>query len=492
MTMTETNEAASTDQAVEVFKAWVRSPRVFIRDAWGLTPQRDNAKFVKGKHFSWQQDDILIAVEEAIAQRKPNRISIAAGHGPGKTTTLSWLIIWFLICHPNSKVPCTAPTDEQMHDNLWAEIKVWLDKLPPSLRGKLEWTASHVRCVENPESWFARAKTAVKEKPEALAGIHAPFVFYVVDEASGVPDPIYKPIEGALTGTSDEALPMVFLIILISNPTRTMGYFYDTHHSDKMAWQTFQFDAKDSPIVDEKYVNRIIEKYGEDSDEYRIRVSGQFPREEAMDDKGYVPLLLEEHIHTTSDATMGYPRRLGVDPAGEGSDKAAWIERDAFKARVCASEKKSNSKGIASKTYTLMTGDSITEENVIVDSFGIGSETVKELALMRQDVRSINVGEAASEDDRFVNRRSEAYWRLREWCIKGGEIVFHEDLKRELLSIKFMRTTQGKIQIMPKKEMRKQGIPSPNFADALMLTFVDGSDIEDDVPEQEFPTEQYS
>ena len=213
------------------FREWQLSPVAFIRDIWGLIPERDNEKFVKGQHLSWQQHDILLAVERALAGDK-RRISIASGHGIGKSACVSWLLLWFLICFYQAKVAATAPTSEQMYDVLWAEIKKWLDKMPDWLRVKYEWTASHIRVVENPETWFARARTARKETPEALAGIHGDYVMLLADEASGVPDEIYRTAEGALTDKN-------VLAILISNPTRLTGYFYDTHNSDKKNWQTF-------------------------------------------------------------------------------------------------------------------------------------------------------------------------------------------------------------------------------------------------------------
>ena len=474
----------TNEEMAERFKAWYFSPRLFIKDVWGLETERDNKRFFLGKHVTWQQDDMLIGIEKAVAGEAPTRISARSGHGIGKTTMLAWLVIWFLITRPDAVVPCTAPTREQIHDILWKELNKWISKMPLALRCKLEWTATHIRVSEHPETWFASAKTAVKEKPEALAGVHAPFVLYIVDEASGVPDEIFKPVEGALTAKNS-------YMILISNPTRLMGYFYDSHHGDKEAWQCFHFSSEDSPIVDRSYVQRIIEKYGQDSDEYRVRVQGDFPKADAVDEKGYVPLLSQNDLRITNDATMRIPRRLGVDPAGKGTDKAAWVERDAFKLHVCGSEATSTGKSIAHKTVTLMTGGEILDENTIVDSFGVGTETVKELALARHDVRSINVGESASEDDRFINKRSEAYWALREWLRSGGEIVANEQLIKELLSIKFTANLKGKIKIMSKEDMRKIGIPSPNFADAAMLTFVDGTKIEDDIVQQDFAAESW-
>jgi len=82
------------------------------------------------------------------------------------------------------KVPATAPTQNQMYDVLWAEIAMWLGKMPEEAKNQYEWSKDHIRMTESPENWFARARTATKENPEALSGIHADFIMQVIDEAS--------------------------------------------------------------------------------------------------------------------------------------------------------------------------------------------------------------------------------------------------------------------------------------------------------------------
>ena len=132
---------------------------------WGFIPQED--KFIKGKHVTKHQVALLEAVETAMKDKAPRRISVSSGHGCGKSCCLSWLILWFLFCYKEAQIPCTAPTSEQMNDVLWKELAKWLNRMPDWARQKYEWTYSHIRITDAPETWFARAKTARKENPEA-------------------------------------------------------------------------------------------------------------------------------------------------------------------------------------------------------------------------------------------------------------------------------------------------------------------------------------
>lgn len=488
---------------VELYKLWQKSPMAFIQAMWNLNAQPPKPEhketvenlvkegklneikaehfgdfingewqwheFTKGKHITWQQWVIVLSVERSLRGEAPRRISVASGHGIGKDFIISLLVLWYLFCFKDAQIPCTAPTADQMYDILWKEINKWLNHMPKPVQELYEWSTSYVRIKESPNTWFARARTARKESPEALAGMHGEFVFGISDEASGVDDAIYNTAEGIFTNEN-------FLFMMISNPTRLLGYFYESHHKDKANWQTFNFSGEESPVVDKSYVDRIKEKHGEESDEYNIRVRGAFPREDAIDDKGFVPLFQSSDFHWTDNDEFVGQRRMGVDPSGEGEDETVWVVRDNFKAKIVAKEKISTPKTIAQKTLTLMDYYNVPDENVMVDSFGVGADVAKEIALAmsimgkRCEVGTINVGEH-SDDHVYLNKRAESFYRTMQWCRQGGELFQNVGFD-ELKVIKYKRNLQGKIQIMSKEEMRKSGIPSPNCADALMLTFI--------------------
>jgi len=478
-----------TEADIELTYQFRKSPTFFIERMWKLKPQplkpeyKEIAEksplreyqaewfesFIRGKHITWQQWTILLAVEKALRGEASKRISVKSGHGIGKDATLSWLILWYLFCFKDSQIPCTAPTSQQMYDILWKEISVWLNKMPREIKALYDWQINHIRMVESPETWFARAQTAKKETPEALAGVHGRYVFLISDEASGVHDLVYTTAEGALTG-------MDFFFMMISNPTRLIGFFYDSHHSDAHNWQNLTFNAEESPIVERQFIERIIDRYGRDSDEYRVQVQGEFPKKGLVDTKGYVPLLVEEDIKFAPDTPFIGSKRIGIDPAGTGQNKSEWVVRDSFKAKVVAEELTSTPKTGAQKTLTLLGFFKILGKDCWLDNFGEGSNWGQELALTPGIVESRKKINAVSfsddpDDKRYLNKRAEMYWRTREWLRRGGEIVRDEELKRQLLSIRYREELSGRIKIMSKDEMRKEGISSPDKADSLALTF---------------------
>lgn len=478
--------------AARQYKHWQKFPLDFIQAMWGLVPQPVDERyfdlaqdaldrgawtefkpewflpFERGKHITWQQWLIFLAVERALAGLGPKRISVASGHGTGKDASLSMLILWYLFCHQDAQVPCTAPSAEQMYDVLWKEIAVWLRKMPAAAQNCYDWSASYIRMKERSQTWFARAKTARKESPEALAGVHGRFVFMAVDEASGVDEAIFNTAEGALTNEN-------ILVLLISNPTRLIGYFYDTHHRFKANWQTLVFDSRQSPIVDRQFVDSIAGKHGEDSDEFKIRVMGVFADEDAVDTEGYIPLLNLDDIKEVPD--KGRFRRnwarLGIDPAGQGTNETVFVIRDRFRAKIVAIERVSTGLSIADKTIQLMELYGIPDWQVTIDAFGEGIDVVQELGLAGIRVYAVNTGDQCldvSDRELFINIRAMISWRARQWLRGGGELTRNERWK-QCVSMRYRRQLSGKLKVMDKLEMRRRGIPSPDAWDALTLTF---------------------
>ena len=489
-----------TTKEKEIALKMRRSVIFFIQLMWKLTPQpvkpqhkkavdkiikdREYEKltheyfepFVMGEHITWQQYQVLLAIEDAENHVGKRKITIKAGRGVGKSCKLAWVIIWYLYVHPLSHVPCTAPNQTQMYDVLWKYIATWVDKLPPGHREKFDVQGSYVRVTERPKYWFARAKTARKENPEALSGLHAKYMLLVVDEASAVADQIITTGEESMTEEN-------YIIILISNPTRLTGYFHETHTNEKYLkyYRSFTLNAEHSPVVNNKDILEILEKNdgNKKSDSYRVSVLGEFPGSANMDTKGYVPLITDKDIRVIQEIPNDdfiNPMKLGVDPAGEGKDTTEWVVRDNFKAKVFYSEKISNPKSITQKTITIAHMLDLSETDISVDMFGEGAETVKELALTGWDVNSPNVGNKPEDKEDaliYLNQRACFYFRLKEWLRKGGEIVEDEEWKKELLCIRYRMGLSGKIQLMSKRDMIKDGYKSPNKADALMLTFSD-------------------
>lgn len=483
---------------LEKYNEYAVNPLHFIEDMFWLSPQKvlpeyeellkdcritwDYGRmnlnmfepFVKYENLSWQQVEIILSVSRAVNWEDKKQIAVRSWHGIGKSSIISMIMIRFLFCYYHSVIGCTAPTQLQMHDVLWKELWLWKDRMPKWVWELFEHTRDYLRVwrkEEDKNARYARARTAVKEKPEALAWLHSDNLMIVVDEASWVADEIFETSKSAWTNKNA-------IFLMISNPTRLEWYFYNAFKENPDRFQTLWFNSEESPLVDNEFVEWIIGDYGKDSDQYRVRVKWEFPKSWMMDDKWWIPLFDINEITFVPDEEIDEQvkefDRLWIDPAWNGKDFSSFVARNSFYAKRIAREQKSTEKSIAAKTYQLLQlNPKITDDNIFYDNFWIGANVWQELAKQSIFARGVNVWNEADDKHTFLNKRAECYWRLKQELRTWLKLIWNRDQWKDLFMIKYKTTQSWQIRIMSKEEMRKEYGKSPDDADALMLSFRD-------------------
>ena len=283
---TETRQQAFRD----LQKKYLHDPVAFARDLTNFYP-----------------DDNQIPVMMDIAEF--NRVSVRSGQGVGKTAMEANVLLWFLVMHPYARIVATAPTRQQLHDVLWAEVEKWRAN-SPLLSTILKWTKTYVYVAGREKRWFAVARTATK--PENMQGFHEDYMLFIIDEASGVAEPIMEAILGTLSGPENK-------LLMCGNPTQTSGTFYDSHTTDRALYRTHKISSRDCARTNKDNIAAMERKYGKDSNFIRVRVDGEFP---LQDDDVFIPMsMLDRSIH--SDWTLTKPVKIdiAVDVARFGDDK---------------------------------------------------------------------------------------------------------------------------------------------------------------------------
>jgi phage terminase large subunit len=441
--------AISTPNEKSVFDEWLEryspNPVLFVQEVLGADPD------------PWQQKFMM-----AVAEGK-RRISIRSGHGVGKSTAVSWLMLWFLLTKNPCKVVVTAPTAPQLFDALFAELKRWVKELPPAIAELVEAKQERVEFVASPESAFISARTSRAEQPEALAGIHSENVLLVADEASGVPEQVFEAASGSMSGHNA-------CTILIGNPVRGTGYFYDTHHKLSGEWWTMRVSCEDSPRVSKEFIREIAMRYGEESNVYRVRVLGEFPK---ADDDTVIPYELIEAA-TVRDvvANPDAAEVWGLDVARFGTDSSCLVKR---KANVILGIQTWRNLDLMTLTGAVVAEYNAADKKpveILVDSIGLGAGVVDRLQELKLPARGINVAESPAMGNTYANLRAELWYKTKAWLEKRDcKIPNNERLVGELAAIRYGFMSTGKLKIESKEEMRKRGLPSPDVADALVLTF---------------------
>jgi phage terminase large subunit len=459
---------------------YANRPVAFCRDTFIVGKNEDGSD--KGVELDREQQEFLISLAKlrdrkmvSESGKKKHGVTVRSGQGVGKTAVVALAVLWWLYVHPTAKIPITSTKREQLADNLWPEIGRWI--MRSKLRDDYVWAKEKVFLRGLEEINFAVARTG--STAETLQGYHDDFLFVLVEEASGVPDEVFEPLEGTLTNEGA-------VLGMVGNPTRASGHFYDSFHRDKPYFHNIHIpqvypDGTLHARIAQDHVDRMRDKYGEASNIYRIRVLGEFP---FSDPDVLIPY---EIVAPAIDRDVGDVSHFrpvwGVDVAYMGDDKSALAKRQGRKLldmiRTWSHYDTVQLAGAIIREYE-DTPEKMRPEMIYVDVIGYGAGVRDHLRAAELPVRGINVAESASSSDQFQRKRDELWWRAREWFkAEDCSLPNDEELITELTTPKYENTLQGKIRVEQKADIKKrlahQG--SPDRADAFCLTFAGGRDL---------------
>ena len=428
------------------------------------------------------------------------KVAIKSGQGVGKTGLEAVALLWFLCCYPYPRIVATAPTKQQLHDVLWSEVSKWMSK-SPLLSEILKWTKTYIYMVGNEKRWFAVARTATK--PENMQGFHEDNMLFIVDEASGVADPIMEAIRGTLSGDNNK-------LLMMGNPTKVTGAFHDAFTVDRAQWICMTVSARDTARTNKDNIAALDRKYGRNSNVVKVRVDGEFPEQ---DDDVFINISwIEQSIVTEisdatkkgigeyfddSDGKIHEPVRLlhadiGCDVARFGDDKTVIGFR--LNERVLI-HKKYNGKDT---TWTTGNIAQLYKDikykykfsgivPVKIDDGGVGGGVVDQLRALKRtepdlykdmEIVPINFGQPIKHKyyyDTTTYMMGVVRDLIQPFDDAGNprkcDIVLPDDndLVGQLSCRKYTFKSSSKVKVESKKEMKERGLTSPDEADCILL-----------------------
>jgi len=408
------------------------------------------------------------------------RISIRSGHGCKKSTTLAILVLWGLTCHRDCKIPVVAGSESQLLDTIWPEISKWHRRLPEQLQEQVEVQKERVVMRARPDEAFAVARVASKDNPQAMAGFHAAFLMFLVDEASAVSEAAYEVAQGALSTPGAIA-------VLAGNPTKSSGFFYATHTKLRDRWWTMKVSSEDVPTA-RGHIEDVAQMYGRDSNAFRVRVLGEWP---TADDQAVIPLeLVEAALGRDVQPKPVWPV-LGVDVARFGDDTSAICLRQGNAILALKEWRNLDGAQVAGRIQEFIAALPTHQKprEIVVDVIGVGASVYDILRLpgspVAEIVRGCNVAEAPSVSEIDHRLRDQLWFAGRQWfaerdCVIPKQFADPADTKlieklvSELTAPTYDFTILGKRKVEGKADMKKRGVPSPNIADAFLLSLAAG------------------
>ncbi len=439
------------------------NPVVFAREVLRFEPDE------------WQREALMDLAENP-------KVAIKSGQGVGKTGLEAAALLWFLACFPYPRIVATAPTKQQLHDVLWSEVSKWMSK-SPLLSKILKWTKTYIYMIGNEKRWFAVARTATK--PENMQGFHEDNMLFIVDEASGVADPIMEAILGTLSGENNK-------LLMCGNPTRTSGTFYDAFHKDRGQYKQHTVSSRNSQRTNKDNIASLDRKYGKDSNVVRVRVDGEFPKQE---DDVFISLstieLCTSHLYELPDNLASPNIILGVDVARFGDDETVIYQNIRGKLKLAKHRHGQDLMATVGDIVALYR--KIVKEYpdykgrvyVNIDDTGLGGgvtdrlrEVKREEKLRKLFVIPINAAERIETDTKEGKEAAEHYnnitthmWAVLKDLFENKQIDMEDDSETvaQLSTRKYFMASNGKLELESKKEMKKRGLASPDRGDAAAL-----------------------
>ena len=449
--------------ATHKIQHWREHPVAFVYDVFGVDPDL------------WQQDALKAM---GGPYRNQRRLGMKACTGPGKTATLAWAGWHRLLCfcargeHP--KGAALSITRDNLRDNLWPELSKWQGRSELLMR-TFTHTSEKIYANDYPDTWFLSARSFAKDANteaigRSLSGLHSQFPFILLDEMGDMPVAVGRSAEQIFTGS-----PLDSAIYGAGNPTSTAGLLYQICNKLRKLWTMITItadpdDPKRTPRVDIELAREQIKLYGRDNPWVMATILGLFPP------AGFNQLIGIEDVekamnrHYTHDQFNFAAKILGVDVARFGDDKSVIFPRQgvaAFKPFVYRNVKSYELAGHCARI-----ADDNQVDGVIVDGTGgYGSGVIdayEQLGRFAHDCQF--AGEPY--DRKFFNKRAEIWWLMAEWIKTCGALPNIPEMVEELTTITY--TYKGDRIIMEPKEKIKERLGrSPDYSDALAVTFAE-------------------
>jgi len=456
--------------ALEQEERRVAPVRLYWSDPVGFA--RDCIDWPAGEFLADHQQ---AALENLITYR---RECIRGPHGLGKTCTVAIAILWFALTRDGEdwKIITTASAWHQLEAYLWPEVHKWARRLRYGVIGREPLRDGAELLDRAIKLATGQASAASPDRKELIEGAHADHLLYVFDEAKTIPSDTFDAAEGAFATGDCYALAA-------STPGEPVGRFYEiqSRKAGTEDWHTTRVtrdEAIASGRMDPAWAAQRARQWGKASAVYINRVLGDFA---SSDEDSVIPLAW---VEAANERWLAWHARgaktpltsVGVD-VGRGGDPSVFALRCGS---VVSELRESHVADVMDTTGRVLGILQAQGGYAVVDVIGIGAGVVDRLREQHRPVVAFNASERTDARDAsgelgFINKRSAAWWAMREVLDLANDpqtaLPPDDDLTGELTAPKWRPTSGGRIQVESKDDVRKRLGRSTDKADAVIQAF---------------------
>lgn len=411
------------------------------------------------------------------------RTAVKSCHGIGKTFISAVASAWWVSTRgAESMVQSSAPTRQQVHSLLWEEIRTMHMRagLPGRCTLDDRWLMDLNENGRSVERLVGEGKKPADTNIHGFQGTHRRAgVLVILDEGCGVPESIYTGAEAITTAPMDR-------ILVVGNPDDPNTEFGRIFREHPPGWNLITVSAFDTPnftnepvpdvinrgTIQREWVEEKRKDWGEDSPRYKAKVLAEFPLDSVDSLISGAAVAAAVQAGKLDDRDDEAPV-IAVDVARYGNDStvvaAKWpnghIEILDRWERLPTTETAIRVQRLA---------DDVQAKEIRIDGVGVGGGVVDMVAEAYWNNHKVTVvemqaGAPAPDPRKWYNLRAYWYDTLRS-DLNAGNVTLPDmnEVERELTSV-YYEFRKAALLLMSKEDMRKKGIKSPDFADAIVM-----------------------
>ena len=413
----------------------------------------------KAELDSWQEEFLINC-------RDNPQVTVAAANAVGKSFAVGLFSLWFLVTKPNALVALSANTEEQAKSRT---LRTCANIVNNSLiKNWFLITATKISLITDPTTYIT-ILVANQNNPDSARGLHAENYCLIIDECSGVSKPIFQAL--ATTTTTENSR-----FILIGNPTRLGTEYHKTFTDYKHQWVTMQVDGRFCKYTNKQWIKETIEREGMDSNYTRMTILGLFPTKSS---EQFMPAYILEdcaNVKLDESSYKMFPIILSLDVARslEGDESVLCI-RQGRKCHAFISYKLDDLTKLSDKVAEEF--KKWNAKTIIVDATGVGGgvyDILCKFHFSKSQVIGMQFGNQRDVTDRnrHSNMRNQI-WDLGKEKLKNGYQIDREVVNiliTETFGIETYYDSKDRQCLMSKDEMKRRGMKSPDYTDALMMS----------------------
>ncbi len=414
----------------------IRSPIGFAEHVLGLSlyPWQDRA-------LCWFLDP-----------RKRTKGSVAAPNGSGKDDrVIAVLVLWLLTIYPRAKVVITSKDARQLDEQTMTSLRRHSARFP-------DWKFQE-RYIETPTG--GRCIMFTTDEPGRAEGWHKEDdldgpLYIIANEAKSIDDAIFQAFDRCTYNG----------LLYISSTGLMQGRFYDSHTRYAADFKREIVRLSDCPHIPEERIRDVIAMYGR---EHWFTKSTLFSEFISQDDSSRFVFPLEATQRAMRYAPVhrtDWSRSAFCDFAAGGDENVLAI-RDGNRIEIVAAWKDTDTMQAVGRFILEFRKHSLTPEEIFGDGSGLGAPMIHRLHEMGWPITGIlNQGRPSSP--LYKNLGAEMWGETAAAVIKG-ELGLPDDpvLLAQLTTRPAKIWSDGKTGLMSKDDMRKEGLASPDRADAV-------------------------